>query len=147
MASWSSLTTAAPELAARVQRRFGAHKHVLLATLRADGWPRLSGMEASFLLGELWLGMMPDSRKAHDLQRDGRLALPSAPVDLDLADGDAKITGRAIEISDPATFAAVEAATVGNGGQEPPPGSYHLFRVDVTEVSIVRVEGDHLVID
>jgi hypothetical protein len=147
MATWNDVTTQAPELAARVEARFGAHKHIILATLRRDGSPRLCGIETLFALGDLWLGMMPESRKARDLQRDPRLALHSAPVDLELADGDATIGGRAVEITDPATFAAVEKASADAERAEAPPGPYHLFRVEVTNLSIVRVEGDHLVID
>ena len=37
MASWADLEEEAPELARFVRERLEAHKHVLLATLRADG--------------------------------------------------------------------------------------------------------------
>ena len=69
MTSWQDLERAAPELAAALEGRFAAHKHALLATLRRDGSPRISGIETSFRNGELWLAMMPDSRKAADLRR------------------------------------------------------------------------------
>ena len=82
MASWNDVTTEAPELAKRVQSRFAANKEVVLATLRKDGSPRISGIETMFVLDELWLGMMPESLKALDLQRDPRLALHSAPQDM-----------------------------------------------------------------
>ena len=81
MASWSEVEAAAPELAARARAALDAHKHKVLATLRRDGSPRLSGIEATIVDGELWLGMMPGSRKAMDLRRDPRLALHSASVD------------------------------------------------------------------
>ena len=70
MASWNEIESAAPELAARALAAFDAHRHKVLATLRRDGSPRISGIEASFTDGELWLGMMPSSRKALDLRRD-----------------------------------------------------------------------------
>ena len=142
MARWDELEAAAPELAARVRERFAAHRHNLLATLRRDGSPRISGIEVQQSGGQLWIGMMGGSRKAADLQRDPRLAVHSAPVDLDLADGDAKVSGRAEEVVDEAEI----AAWLGDLGSEPP-GPFHLFRVDVEEVSVVRVDGDHLVID
>ena len=81
MANWSGVEAAAPELAARVRATMDAHKHKVLATLRRDGSPRVSGIEATFTDGELWLGMMPGSRKAADLRRDPRLALHSTSVD------------------------------------------------------------------
>lgn len=142
MASWQELLAEAPDLAERVQRRFGAHKHILLATLRHDGAPRLSGCEVQYSGGHLWVGMMGGSRKAADLQRDPRVALHSAPIDLELGDGDAKISGRAVEVVDEAEI----ADWLGDQGSQPP-GSFHLFRIDVSEVSIVRVAGDRLVID
>jgi hypothetical protein len=149
MATWSEVTRSAPELAAAVQRRFAAHIHKTLATLRADVSPRISGIEASFRDGELWLGMMPDSRKARDLQRDPRFALHSATADPDMADGDAKISGRAVEVTDQAIvdwFAAKEREEKG----EEPPKPFHLFRADIGEVVLVTLSGDppdHLVIE
>ena len=142
MATWDELATDAPELAERVRARFAAHRHNMVATLRRDGSPRISGVEVQHSGGQLWVGMMGGSRKAQDLLRDPRLALHSAPVDLDLTEGDAKVAGRATEVVDD----AVIAAWLGDLGSEPP-GPFHLFRVDVDEVSIVTVAGDHLVID
>lgn len=142
MATWAELAAAAPELAGRVQARFAASRHNLLATLRRDGAPRISGVEVQHSGGQLWVGMMGGSRKADDLLRDPRLALHSVPVDLELREGDAKVSGRATEVVDEAEI----AAWLGDLGSQPP-GPFHLFRVDVEEVSIVRVDGDHLVID
>jgi hypothetical protein len=149
MATWDEVTAAVPELAGNVRALFDAHRHKTMATLRKDGSPRISGTEASFADGDLWLGAMHESMKALDLRRDPRLALHSAtvdpPDDPTRFDGDAKIAGRAEEITDPARKAAVEGAS---GGGEPP-GPYHLFRVDVTEVVLTRVGDppDHLVIE
>ena len=142
MATWKQFSGAAPELARSVQELFDAHKHKLLATLRKDGSPRISGIEASFRDGELWLGMMPGSRKALDLRRDPRLALHSAsldpPEDPTSWTGDAKLAGRAVEVDDPALLERLGAGE-----------SAHLFRVEVTEVVLTRVGDppDHLVID
>ncbi len=131
-----------PAFAEAVQAVFDAHKHKTLATLRKDGSPRLSGIEATFADGELWLGMMPRSLKALDLLRDPRLALHSATVDTELTQGDAKLSGRAIEVTDPAAWQSV----VEDG---PPSDDSHLFRVDITEVSLVRIGDppDHLVVE
>src|SRR5215211_2703531 len=107
MPNWNQFTDAAPELADAVRGCFEAHGLALLATVRRDGSPRISGIEAFFADGELWLGMMDASLKARDLQRDPRLALHNATVDKDVADGDAKVGGRAIEVTDDETKAKV----------------------------------------
>jgi hypothetical protein len=146
MASWAEVVAAAPELADRVRERFDAHGLAVLATIRADGAPRVSGVEPLFALDELWLGMMPSSRKAADLQRDPRLALHNATEDKQVTNGDAKIAGRAIEITDAATLEAFARAFQDATGYAPPP-PYHLFKVDVGELSFLRPAGDHLVIE
>jgi hypothetical protein len=146
MASWDEVRRQAPELAAAAQGRFDAHRHKVLGTLRADGSPRLSGIEATFRDGELWLGMMPDSRKALDLRRDPRMALHSATVDPDLVEGDARVTGRAVEVTG---AGVMEALVEGDARFEGGAPAGHVFRVDVTEVMLISIgdPADHLVID
>lgn len=98
MASWKDVGEAAPELARGVETAFDAHLHKTVATLRRS--TRISGVEATFGDGELWLGMMPGSIKARDLLHDPRLAIHSATADSEMKNGDAKIAGRAVEITD-----------------------------------------------
>lgn len=99
--AWREVEQAVPEFARRVRERFDAHRHKTIATLRADGSPRISGIEATFDEGELTFGSMPGSRKGADLRRDPRFALHSATVDpVEGAEaqwpGEAKISGRAL---------------------------------------------------
>lgn len=122
MTSWQEVEQAAPEFAKRVRTLFDAHRHKTIATLRADGSPRISGIETEFDGGELTFGSMPNARKGADLTRDPRFALHSAtvdPVQGAEADwpGEAKISGRAIP-----------AGPTSAG----PPGEQ--FRADITEV-------------
>ena len=146
MPAWFEVERAVPELAAAVRARFEAHRHKVLATLRADGSPRLSGIETTFKDGELWLGMMPDSLKALDLRRDPRLALHTPPSDPDLTDPDARITGRAIEVTGPDAMARLVEGDERHS-EGPPEG--HVFRVDVTELLLLSIgdPADHLVIE
>lgn len=100
MTTWADVERAAPELASRVRELFDAHRHKTIATLRADGSPRISGIEAVFEDGQLTFGSMPGARKGADLRRDPRFALHSATVDpVDGAEaewpGEAKISGTA----------------------------------------------------
>lgn len=122
MVRWQEVEDAEPEFAARVRRIFDAHKHKTIATLRADGAPRVSGIEAEFDAGELTFGSMPGARKGADLLRDPRFALHSATVDPPEGNpagwpGEAKIAGRAEYVRD------LDGDTSGE-----------LFRADVGEV-------------
>jgi hypothetical protein len=101
MTAWRDFEQAAPEFAQRVQALFDAHRHKTIATLRADGSPRISGIETVFEGGELVFGSMSNARKGADLRRDPRFALHSAtidPVEGSEAQwpGEAKISGQAL---------------------------------------------------
>lgn len=142
MATWAEIEHEAPELGACARRYLDAHVHKTLATLRRDGSPRISGIEVRFAHGEAWLGMMWGSLKARDLQRDPRFALHSGSDDPPDWTGDAKLAGTAVEITDPTLV--VELNGAGIEGR-----SSHLFRLDVTELSVVTLGDprDHLVIE
>ncbi len=142
MATWTEIEAAAPELAATVRARFDAHLHKTMATLRRDGSPRISGTEVNFAAGGVWIGSMGGSLKAKDLQRDGRCAFHSAPLDTDMAEADAKIAGVATEIHDLDEIRRVWP----EWDEHHASGGAHAFRIDVTEVSAATVEGDKMVI-
>ncbi|HEX7277196.1 MAG TPA: pyridoxamine 5'-phosphate oxidase family protein [Acidimicrobiales bacterium] len=148
MATWSDVEVAAPELAETVRRRFEAYGLGLMATIRRDGSPRISPVEPLFADGELWLGMMPDSRKAADLLRDPRFALHCATVDKNVAEGDVKVAGRAVPVEDEADFTRfLEAFKAATGYAPGAPGSFALFTADVREMSTLKPAGDHLDIE
>ena len=122
MTAWRDVEEAEPEFAQRVRARFDAHRHKTIATLRRDGSPRISGIEAVFEDGELVFGSMSNARKGADLRRDARFALHSATVDPGDGSeaqwpGEAKISGRAI--------AAVPITEASDGDR---------FHADITEV-------------
>ncbi len=131
-ATWQQFVDEAPELAATVRARLEAAKHHVLATLRRDGSPRVSGTEVDFQGEDLVVGMMYGSVKARDLQRDGRFALHANPGDGSMEGGDAKLAGTAFEVRD--------------GAQSQPS---HLFRLTLAQVVLTSVhpDGDRLVIE
>ena len=147
MATWAEVARSAPGLAAEARTRFDQGVHKVLATLRADGSPRVSGIETMFTDDDLWLGMMPGSVKATDLRRDPRLALHSPSPDPPGWDGDAKLSGRGVEVADVDEITAVLRAA--GADQQADPASLHLFRVDLAELVCVRLgdPADHLVIE
>jgi hypothetical protein len=122
MTAWRDVEQAEPGFARRVRELLDAHKHKTIATLRAGGGPRISGIETEFRDGELTFGSMPGARKGADLLRDPRFALHGTtvdPVEGHEADwpGEVKVSGRALPAG---------PTTVGPAGDR--------FRVDVTEV-------------
>lgn len=150
MASFKDIETSAPEFAEALRAFLDAHTHKTIATLRKDGSPRISGIEAFFHEGDLWFGSMPGARKAADLQRDPRFALHSGSDDPPAWKGDGKLSGLAEEITDVERKTAVLAAHGGGeGGESPDPATSHIFRADIREASTVRLSksGDELVID
>src|SRR5271166_7049337 len=101
MPAWKAVEQAEPAFAERVRWPFDAGRHKTIATLRADGSPRISGIECGFADGELRFGSMPGARKGADLRRDPRFALhgptfhPEAGKEAEWP-GEAKIAGRAV---------------------------------------------------
>ena len=142
MVMWREIEAAAPELAGAVQQRFGATLHKTMATLRRDGAPRISGTEVVFADGDVWVGSMSGAMKARDLLRDGRCALHNAPVDEKLSDGDAKLAGHAVEVTDRNEIKRAWPDADESEHLE----DFHAFRIDVTEVVLTTVDGDKLVV-
>jgi hypothetical protein len=138
MPAWEAFTQAEPEFAERVRRLFDAGRHKTLSTLRADGSPRVSGIECEFADGDLRFGSMAGARKGADLRRDPRFALHGPnfhPVEGKEGDwpGEAKIAGRAIPAGGTAS------------GQ--PDGE--MFVADITEVVItgLNAEATRLIVE
>lgn len=126
MARWDEFAADAPVLAAAVRDRFEANLHHVIGTIRPDGTPRLSGSEVTFGGGEVSIGMMAASRKLADVERDPRVEIHSAPIEDDLAGGDAKLAGR-----------LRRTGTVGDD-------EGYTYALDMDRASLVRVDGDEL---
>src|SRR5712691_3793389 len=92
---WSELAGAQPRLAGLGRERLLDRGVVLVATIRADGTPRLSPVEPFILDGALWLSMLWGSTKAADLQRDPRILVHSVITSRNGGEGEFKIRGRA----------------------------------------------------
>ena len=130
MAAWKDVEQAEPGFAARVRRLFEAGRHKTIATLRADGSPRISGIECEFADGQLRFGSMPGARKGADLRRDPRFALHGPVFHPEPGNeagwpGEAKIAGR-----------AVLAGPAGDGS------AGDLFVADIGEVVITRLNPE-----
>jgi hypothetical protein len=138
MAQFSDVEAEEPEFAARVRAAFNAHRHKFLGTLRADGSPRISGLEMAFVAGEPWLAGMPDSVKFADLRRDPRFALHSGSSEPYAWDGDAKLSGRAAEVIDPEERTRYGVAAAVPGARV----DFDLFRVELEQVVLVALNDE-----
>lgn len=141
MASWTDIEQEAPDLARRVRQRFEMGVNKTVATVRADGAPRISAIEVKFTDGEVTFGMMGGSVKQQDVRRDPRIAIHCPTVEMPETEtmspdwpGDAKLAGLAVEVEPSADNTYIEAG---------------FFRVDITEVTLTYVgePRDHLVIE
>ena len=95
-------------------------------------------MEPLFWNGDLWLSMGWGTRKAMDLDRDARVLVHSIVTNRNGTTGEYKLRGHAIAEQDPhlhREYAAVVAAQL---GWQPEPGRFHLFRVDIDDVTFIR---------
>jgi Pyridoxamine 5'-phosphate oxidase len=139
------METEVPEFAERMRAHLDAQVHKTIATLRAGGGPRISGIETFLADGDLWIGSMPNARKALDLRRDPRYALHSGSDDPPDWDGDAKLAGRADELTDPERRLELFRSR----GSDPPSPESHLFRLDIDEAGTVGLNDarDRLVIE
>lgn len=97
---WRDLETSEPELAAFGAARLDG-KVAYLATLRADGAPRVHPMTPIIGQGHLFVFMEPTSPKGHDLERDGRYAIHCGVSDTSGESGEFSIAGRAVRVTDP----------------------------------------------
>src|SRR4051794_28405266 len=142
MPAWSEIERAEPAFAERVRRLFEAGRHKTIATLRADGSPRISGIECEFVDGDLRFGSMTGARKGADLRRDPHFALHGPTFHPEEGKegewpGEAKIAGVANQAG-PVTA---------EDGAEGPDGE--MFIADITEVVITHLndEANKLVVE
>jgi len=97
MVTWKEFAAAAPELAQAGRSLLNQFRVGLafLATVRADGDPRLHPVCPVLSGDRLFVLITPTSPKRHDLLRDGRYALQTFPQPKPGSD-EFSVTGRAL---------------------------------------------------
>jgi hypothetical protein len=138
---WAEMEERQPRLAALGRGRLLDPGVLLVATIRADGTPRLSPVEPYVLDGDLMLSMMWNSLKARDLMRDPRVLVHSIITNRDGAEGEFKVRGTALPVEEAATHREYAVAVHAALGWEPEVGRFHLFRVDVEQVAAIRYDA------
>lgn|SRR5574340_151624 len=143
MVTWQEFTEAAPRIAAVFTRRHAATGNLcMLATLRSDGYPRISPMEPQIFEGRLLLVGMPHTTKFRDLERDPRFCLHTATVDTEVSDGDAKLWGEVVDERDEALHRRFATALYETSGFDLRGQEFdHFFTADLTGASSVEIDG------
>jgi hypothetical protein len=134
LATWAEFEGAAPELAGKGRALLYQYGPPLgyIATVRADGGPRVHPFCPIVTAGGLWAYILRSSPKGADLRRDPRFALHAfSPTDVD---DEFFVRGRA-EPTDPtgalkaAVIAAALPATVGGDEEQ-------LFQLQIDQVLV-----------
>ena len=101
---WAAVVASDAALAEYVERRFSTICY--LATVRADGNPRVHPVGVMFRRGRALVAMGANSRKAGDLRADGRYAVHCTVEDSRGGAGEVLLRGRAAEVDAPEDFVA-----------------------------------------
>jgi hypothetical protein len=138
---WIEFERSEPGFATRVHELFEEGRHKTLATLRADGSPRISGIECTFERGDLHFGSMSGSRKLADLLRDPRFALHGPTFHTEKGregewPGEAKIAGQ-----------AVPEGSFASGEEESPDGEGFLCDIQEVVVTSLSPDGKRLMVE
>jgi hypothetical protein len=146
MTTWQEFTAAAPTIAEVFARRHSATGQLcLLATLRSDGFPRISPIEPRMFEGSLWLVGMPNTTKFADLARDPRFCLHTATVDTQVSEGDAKLWGVVTDVRDTALHQRFATDLFEDTGLDLRGEEFdHFYDTDLTGASAVTVADGHL---
>jgi len=144
--NWTKFSQAAPELAQLFKERLDATGLALIGTIRRDGTPRISPLEADLFEDQLLLGMMWQSKKALDLLRDPRCLVHSVVSDKDGSEGEVKLGGRCVDVTDKGLRERSAQQTFDTTGWRPEE-PYHLFWLDIEYAAYVKYgqNGDQTV--
>ena len=135
--SWQDFARAEPEFAAFGETRL-KNGPAYLATVRADGSPRVHPVTPIIGEGHLFLFMEPTSPKGHDLRRGSGYALHCSVSDNNGGEGEFSLTGHAVLTDDP-TMRELAARY----GYEPK-AIYVLFELTVESASSTIYSGSGL---
>lgn len=134
--SWRELQEHQPELAAFGQRRFGS-RVAYLATVDADGSPRVHPVTPIVTPLGLMVFMEPTSPKGHDLRRGSRYALHCSVEDDEGGGGEFRVRGAARAVTEPAV-----RGQVADHAPFAPSDDYVLFELLVDDAFSTRYDAD-----
>lgn len=113
----------------------------MIGSIRKDGTPRISPVEADIVDGELMAGMMWQSKKALDLLRDPRCVVHTTVHDRMDAMGEFKLRCRASDVQDShkrERYCEVLYERI----KWRPEGNFHLFAFDIESAAHLHYGND-----
>lgn len=134
---WAEFERVAPDLALQVRELIDRSGFVLVGTIRRDGTPRISPVEARVVQGHLMLVMIRGTHKARDVLRDSRLVLNTPVFDPADPGRELKLRGRAVAVDDRGLLDATANATEAASGWRPP-ADWHFFSVEIEDVALME---------
>jgi len=142
--SWSAFASDAPELARTVQDVLKRHGFAYAGTVRRDGSPRINPVEVHVSDGRLFVVLIPRTAKAHDLDRDPRIAVQTPIASPAVPGLEVKLRARASDILDPGLRAAM-AASVEEASGWRPGAQWRYCELLLASVAVLDwVDGDML---
>ena len=130
--TWQEFARQNPELATLGEERPDRNGLVMLATLRKNGWPRISPVEPLFFSGQLYLGMM----------RDPRCSIHDAVPHRHAGEGEFKVYGHAREITDLGERERLAEAMSHRIGIRPEGLELHHFAIDIQSAAANTLAGE-----
>lgn len=141
--AWRDVEKLAGPLASAAASRFAAHEHHVMATVRADRRPRVSGTNIYITDGVMWLGMMPAAARWRDLDARPWCSVHSAPLNAGLphGEGDVRLDADVRRLDDAESQRLLRA--IGRGDDSVAGVFVELL---IRSISLVEVDGAELVI-
>lgn len=141
--AWRDVERLASPLASAAASRFAAHEHHVMATVQADGRPRVSGTNIYITDGMMWLGMMPAAARRHDLDARPWCSVHSAPLNAELphGEGDVRLDADVRRLDDDVSRQLLHA--IGRGDDSVTGVFVELL---IRSMSLVEVDGAELVV-
>jgi Pyridoxamine 5'-phosphate oxidase len=141
--SWADFDAGAPELGRAARSVIERLGFVYVGTVRRDGAPRISPVEAHIVRERLMLVMIAASRKAQDLARDPRVTLQSPVADPGDPGVELKVRGRVTEVDEEQRAATAEAVQVASGWRPQP--SWRFYAVEIEAVAVLDWDQGEMV--
>ena len=146
MFGWADFEREAPSVAAAGRELIARYRYLLAGTIRSDGTPRISPVEAHLVDGALVLALEAGTLKVRDLRRDPRIVLNAPIVDPDDPELEFKMRGRAVPISAGEPWATAAEAIERASGWRPGP-EWYVVSIDIDDAAAIAWRDGEMTMD